>query len=440
MLLQHTLTFLILFLCLTLTETCPTSCLCGTVRKKNLVHCNKKDLYYFPRLNEFPPASHEIYLQNNHIQYLPHEKGMCSEVWLIDISGNNIRSIEGNQLGKMFPKLSTLDLSKNRIKYLQSNTFIQLDQLNNLNLAKNVIINIDKKAFDNLKSLNILNLAFNEITDLNLRWFKYLQSLNTISVAHNKIQQEVNSKNDWPVSLRYVHLNNNSISLLTKIPKYVSKFDLSDNPLYCVCKPDSFEIENILETTLCKVSLKCIHGILLNPNGECVNENLSKKDFAMWRRFSEKPQCQKPVIKDLRFSKDRHGTPQLSCVASGTPAPDVALVHNETKQKMTVTGVEESNKTFVAQSNVKPGIYFCQAKSVVGKTEDSIKLYRSQLLVDDTKSDIDYQSSLLMSATGFITTEHLTVTSQATFTFTISSKLPVNEASKAIISNTQSFL
>ena len=89
-------------------------------------------------------------------------------------------------------------------------------------------------------------------TDLNLRWFKYLMSLNNGSVAHNKLEREVNSKNDWPVPLRYVYLNNNSISLLTKIPKYFSKFYLSDNTLYCGCKPDSFDIENNLETTLCK--------------------------------------------------------------------------------------------------------------------------------------------------------------------------------------------
>ena len=151
-------------------------CECGGEGKKMYIKCNERNRH-FPGLSEIPTSTTAIYLQNNKIQHLPNENGDRSEIWIIDISGNKIRNIEDNLLGRMFPKLSTLDLSRNMIQHLRSNSFINLKNLNNLNLASNQIGSIEESVFDNLEKLHNLNLASNFIIILDFRWFKDLDSL-----------------------------------------------------------------------------------------------------------------------------------------------------------------------------------------------------------------------------------------------------------------------
>ena len=363
---------------------CPSSCYCGGEGKSTLIDCKQRNILHFPLFKDISADVAQIYLKHNKIQYLPHENGVRLKIWIIDISQNNIESIERNQLGRMFPKLSTLDLSRNKIKYLQSDTFVKLIELNNLNLENNIITNIEETVFDNLDKLHTLDLASNYITVLNFRWFKDLHSLNTVSLAHNKIKRIVNWKHGWPGSLKYVHLNNNSIPVVPPIPRHVEIFNLTLNPLYCGCKSDTFDMKNIFKKTLCKVSMKCHSGHGMELDGKCENKATFEKVYNMWKKLSKKPNCKKTVIKEFLLSKDGHGTPQVTCVASGFPAPDVTLEHNKTKQRLTVPGLEGSNTTSITQTSIKTGWYLCEAINYVDQTEDTIKVPLSELWQDVT--------------------------------------------------------
>ena len=365
----------------------------GGEAKKTYFKCNEKNRY-FPELKEIPTSTREIYLKNNKIQHLPAEKGYRSEVWIIDVSGNKIKSIEDNQLGRMFPKLSTLDLSRNMIKRLPSNCFINLNKLNNLNLARNWIGYIEESVFDNLKKLHNLNLGCNLLIFLDFRWFKYLASLHTISLADNKIVRVVISQNGWPRSLKHVHLKNNSIPIFLPVPNNVDTFDVSENPLYCGCKPETFKVKNISISTLCKVSIKCNSGLVMKLDGKCENRATSENVYNLWTIFSNNPNCKKPVIKDLKLVKDGHGAPHITCVVSGYPAPDVSLVHtsNKTKQSLTVSGLEHHNTTSATQTTLKPGWYVCKAINYVDQTEDKIKVSSSELwrdVTDEVEATVD---------------------------------------------------
>ena len=145
----------------------------------------------------------------------------------------------------MFPNLGTgtLNLSRNMIKR-QPDCFINLNKLNNLNLARNWISSIEESVFDNLEKLHYLNLAHNLLIFLDFRWFKHLDSIDVISLPHNKIIRVGNSQNGWPRSLKHVRLNNNNMTIFLPVPNNVEIFDVSDNPLYCGCKPETFKVKN----------------------------------------------------------------------------------------------------------------------------------------------------------------------------------------------------
>ena len=363
---------------------CPSHCSCGGKGKSTFIDCNQRNLLNFPSFKDISPDVDQIYLKHNKIRYLPHKNGVRSKVWIIDISQNNIEIIERNQLGRMFPKLSALDLSRNKIKYLPSDSFTKLAELHNLNLENNLIAHIEETVFDKLDKLHNLNLGYNHITILNLRWFKELHLLNTVSLAHNKIKRVVDWKEWWPKSLKYVHLNNNSIPVVPPIPRHVEIFNLTLNPLYCGCKPETFNIGNISNKTLCKVSMKCHSGLDMELDGECENKAKSEKVFNMWKKLSKKPNCKNPVIKEFLLGNDGHGTPQITCVASGVPAPDVTLEHNKTRQRLTVSGLERSNTTSITQTIVKPGMYVCTAINYVDQREGTIEISLNDVWQDVT--------------------------------------------------------
>ena len=248
-----------------------------------------------------------------------------------------------------------------------------------MNLENNLIGHIEETVFDNLDKLHNLNLGYNHITILNLRCFRELYLLNIVTLSHNKINRVLNWKDGWPKSLKYVHLNNNSKAVIPPIPRHVEIFNLTLNSLYCGCKSDTFDMENILNKTLCKVSMKCHSGLGMELDGKCENKATSEKVYNMWTKLSKKPNCRKPIIKEFLLGKDGHGTPQITCMASGFPAPGVTLEHNKTKQKLTVPGLLEYNTTSVTQLAAKPGWYVCKAINYVDQTENTINVSLSDI-------------------------------------------------------------
>ena len=113
---------------------CHRYCSCGGEGKSTFMDCTQRNILNFPLFKDISPDVAQIYLKHNKIRYLPNENGVRWKVWIMDISQNNIESIGRNQLGRMFPKLGTLDLSRNKIKYLPSDSFTKLAELNSLNL------------------------------------------------------------------------------------------------------------------------------------------------------------------------------------------------------------------------------------------------------------------------------------------------------------------
>ena len=74
----------------------------------------------------------------------------------------------------------------------------------------------------------------------------------------------------------------------------------------------------------------------------------------MWTKFSQRPNCKKPIIKEFLLGKDGHETHEITCKASRYPVTNITLVYNKTRQRLTVPGLEERNSTSVTQTTLKP--------------------------------------------------------------------------------------
>ena len=272
----------------------------------------------------------------------------------------------------MFPKLSTLDFSKNRIKHLKYPSFKYLNELNILNFEYNEIYFIGLKVFDNLYKLNNLNLANNQIAQLNLRWFRYLGTLNTITLAKNKIQTVENSVYGWSESLNYVFLNDNRLRMLPNIPESAEVFNISGNPIYCGCKSKSFNLGHISNYTMCAVFMRCQGGFNISLNGKCENATRQGKVYRFLQQLSQGKECKAPEIKTMSLTTDKQGAQIITCVASGVPTPNVTIVNNKNKQQLSVNGIENVNTTSVTLTQIFSGTYHCKASNIVDEIKRSL--------------------------------------------------------------------
>ena len=148
---------------------------------------------------------------------------------------------------------------------------------------------------------------------------------------------------------------------------------------------------------ICKVSMKCHSGLVMELRGKCENKATFEKVYNLWTKVSKQKNCQKPIIKDLSFSNDEHETFLITCVALGVPAPNITLIHNNTQQQLTVTGLEERNTTSVIQVKVMEGVYICKASNYVG---ESVEIWQEVINDTDNSIDVNVSSNFWLNSTG----------------------------------------
>lgn len=84
-------------------------------------------------------------------------------------------------------EIRLLDLSKNRLKTLGPDEFINYPQLEDLQLNENTISDIEPGAFSNLMNLRTLGLRNNELKLIQLGVFTGLTNLTELDISENKI-------------------------------------------------------------------------------------------------------------------------------------------------------------------------------------------------------------------------------------------------------------
>lgn len=147
--------------------------------------------------------------------------------------------------------LTTLDLTKNRIAYLTSDTFALAVNLKQLELSTNAIRTIDEQSFAGLGRLRILYLDDNRIEALAPDTFKPLIQLHTIRLNKNRLKRIPATLFAENMHLANVYLHENAIEWLLGEHTFshlaaMREFDLHNNPIEnlenCVINAHSIDI------------------------------------------------------------------------------------------------------------------------------------------------------------------------------------------------------
>lgn len=184
----------------------------------------------------------ELYLSSNIIGplfQLSHLNSISTSLQVLDLSKNKIQALKTNS--HIFKKLEKLDLSENELKFVYREYFEKMPNLIELNLQNNLIYQIDIDSFHNNFKLATLILSDNQIN--------YLDSKLTDSLQN----------------LKNFYLRKNFLDSIPSIFNMTSLevFDISDQQVGIFNVPDfSFERKNSVSKML--ISLTGSSGLILN--------------------------------------------------------------------------------------------------------------------------------------------------------------------------------
>eukprot|EP00095_Tigriopus_kingsejongensis_P001501 snap_masked-scaffold1086_size63525-processed-gene-0.0 protein:Tk01501 transcript:snap_masked-scaffold1086_size63525-processed-gene-0.0-mRNA-1 annotation:"hypothetical protein DAPPUDRAFT_300683" len=161
-----------------------------------------------------------LYLQDNEISTFKrgtfHSQANPS-LAILDLSFNHIERVEYDTF--RFGKLQQLLLNDNRIKKLDSQSFVEMTRLLILSLEGNQIRQLPDETFQNLHRLQRLDLAYNRLESLNFAAFDSIGTLShlAIDLSHNQLQAlRVNRSNTYPTlsNIMSLDLSYNNISFV----------------------------------------------------------------------------------------------------------------------------------------------------------------------------------------------------------------------------------
>ena len=314
----------------TSSSNCFNNCDCPQDGGKVRLHCNGRNLTYFPLATALPGNVTIINYQGNKIRRLPKQpQGFKRRnVWSINLAGNIIDSLLQDNLGNTFPNLLYLYLSNNKISSLSRNSFQYLINMRGLFLSSNKLKTISQGWFSHLLHLFHLNLRNNEIT--------VIEGITEI----------------WPKRLSTLDLSYNKLKIIPPLPQLASKVNLIENPIFCGCylnvNKDSRGIS---------IEVDC-HRLEYGEN-ESIHVVYSETKFGKYEVSDKK--CQQPEVVNFTYSVGK-GQVVLTCTTSyGYPEPYVAVSYR---------GLEiEKSRNKVVLKVTKSGMYTCKITNYISSDQ-----------------------------------------------------------------------
>ncbi|XP_070492998.1 toll-like receptor Tollo [Chironomus tepperi] len=154
---------------------------------------------------------HQLLLSNNQLKVIEskHFAGLYSLNQLI-LESNEISNIHPNAFDNLTNALVDLSLNDNKLKRIPD-SIRKLKNLQALDLGKNQITEIESDSFDGLEQLAGLRLTDNQITTITKGAFVALKSIHVLNFASNKIKHIDQSSFLTNEKLRAIRLDSNAL-------------------------------------------------------------------------------------------------------------------------------------------------------------------------------------------------------------------------------------
>uniref|UniRef100_A0A3B3ZAY8 LRRNT domain-containing protein n=1 Tax=Periophthalmus magnuspinnatus TaxID=409849 RepID=A0A3B3ZAY8_9GOBI len=210
---------------------------CPTLCRSTTVDCNDLGLSLLP--DGLPLETQVLLLQTNNIVKLENTLDYLENITEIDLSQNNITSLDEVHLGSL-PQLLSFHLEENMIQVLGGNCVPTLPNLQEFYINHNFIFSINSEAFLGLERLVRLHLNSNRLTTINGQWFRHLiQRGDFVNMVHLK-ELGINS---MP---QLVSIDSFALSNLPEL----TKIEATNNPKLSYIHPKAFNKLPKLETLM----------------------------------------------------------------------------------------------------------------------------------------------------------------------------------------------
>ena len=204
----------------------------------------------------------ELHLQDNKLERIPASFKTLTLLKTLDLSRNRIRFINATSL-RGLKNLLHLRVSGNQVKTIRQNSLPPLGLLKSLDLSNSGLQTIERSALDGLTGLEVLYLNGNNLSSLeyvvqnlphlvrlnvsdnDLRWFDYAllpTSLQWLDLHKNQIEELGNYlRLESHLKLETLDASYNRIASLgaTSLPHGIRQVTLSDNQI-SVIEPNTF--------------------------------------------------------------------------------------------------------------------------------------------------------------------------------------------------------
>ena len=197
---------------------CPDNCSCTLTDRQVVYNCSKniQDLGMIStRFLLFPRDISHLDLSKNNISALTTETFMSigKDIRYLDLSSNFLTMLPLGSLDYLYTLLY-LELGNNLLVTLDAMLFASQHRLTGLDLSHNALVALHEVLFANLYSLLYLDLDHNTLVTLEMHIFINLHKLNELHLADNRLVT-LNHKTFYElVELKYLYINNNKISRL----------------------------------------------------------------------------------------------------------------------------------------------------------------------------------------------------------------------------------
>ncbi|XP_044003383.1 toll-like receptor 13 [Aphidius gifuensis] len=185
----------------------------------NEYFCNKKISFYNSTICEFlseDPDSYEIDLSHRNLAVLPKDIFTGFEnLKKLNLSNNRLYYLESSTFNNL-TNLQVLDLDNNNLTALSSNTFNGLEKLERLYLSYNQINSLQPSIFNNLLNLKTLYIHENHLISLPKDIFTGLENLENLSMSHNRLNYLESNTFNGLSKLRKVWMGVNHLTTLPK--------------------------------------------------------------------------------------------------------------------------------------------------------------------------------------------------------------------------------